>query len=139
MAFGDFYFAINATFRFIHDRWGEQALIDYWTSMADAYHAPLARRFRQGGLPAVKRYWEDYFAGEPDADVTVELTAFGVEIVVRRCPAIRWLERSRREIVPYYCEHCRYICSAIAERADLTFELRGGRGSCYQVFRFEQE
>ena len=34
MSAGDFYFAINATFRFIHDLYGRDALVDYWSSMA---------------------------------------------------------------------------------------------------------
>ena len=46
MSAGDFYFAINATFRFIHDTYGKNALIDYWTTMAREYHAGIAERFR---------------------------------------------------------------------------------------------
>ena len=74
MAAGDFYFALNATFRFIHDRWGEDALVNYWESLAREYHAPLSQRSREGGLPAVADYWRDYFAHEPGGEVTVEAT-----------------------------------------------------------------
>ena len=134
MAAGDFYFAINATFRFIHDTWGKEALVDYWTSMAQEYHAEVADRFRQGGLEEAKRYWADYFADEPGGDVSVDLTGKGVEIDVRDCPAIRWLKDGGREIVPYYCEHCHYVSTAIAEQADMAFRLEGGQGTCHQVF-----
>jgi hypothetical protein len=134
MSAGDFYYAINATFRFIHDSWGKEALIDYWTSMAQEYHADVADGFQKGGLEAVEVYWSDYFADEPGGDVTVSLTEKGVEIDVRDCPAIRWLKNGEREIVPYYCEHCHYVSTAIVEQADMAFKLEGGGGTCHQLF-----
>jgi hypothetical protein len=134
MSAGDFYFAINATFRFVHDTYGKDALIDYWTSMAHEYHAGTAQRFRAGGLAEVRRYWADYFAVEPGGDVGVSLTGAGVELDVRDCPAIKWLKEGGRAIVPYYCEHCHYVSTAIADQAGLRFKLTGGGGTCRQVF-----
>jgi hypothetical protein len=134
MSAGDFYYAINATFRFIHDNWGKEALIDYWTSMAKEYHAETADRFREGGLEEVQRYWADYFAGEPGGEVAVSLTEQGVEIDVRDCPAIRWLKDGGREIVPYYCEHCHYVSTAIVEQAGMAFKLDGGGRTFHQLF-----
>ena len=77
MSAGDFYFAINATFRFIHDTYGKDALVDDWTWMAREYHAGVAERFRSGGLEEVRRYWTDYFAHEPGGDVSVSRTSAG--------------------------------------------------------------
>jgi len=139
MSAGDFYFAINATFRFIHDTWGREALLEYWTSMAQEYHAGVTDRFRQGGLEEVQRYWTDYFAHEPGGDVAISLTSQGVEIEVRDCPAIRWLKDGGREIVPYYCQHCHYISTALADQACMTFKLQGGGGTCRQVFGLKGE
>ena len=134
MSAGDFYFAINATFRFIHDTWGKEALISYWTSLAQGYHADVAARFRAGGLDEVQRYWADYFAHEPGGDVQVSRSQGAVEIAVRDCPAIRWLKDGGREIVPYYCEHCHYVSTAIADQAGMRFRLEGGGGVCHQTF-----
>jgi hypothetical protein len=134
MSAGDFYFAINATFRFIHDTYGKDALVDYWTSMAREYHAGVADRFSSSGLEEVRRYWTDYFAHEPGGDVSVSLTPRGVELDVVDCPAIRWLKTGGREIVPYYCEHCYHVSTTIAEQAGLSFKLEGGGGACHQIF-----
>lgn len=141
MSAGDFYFAINATFRFIHDTWGKEALIDYWNNMAHEYHAEVAERFRQGGLQAVEDYWADYFADEPGGDVSVKLVPGEnkVEIDVRDCPAIRWLKEGEREIAPYYCEHCHYVSTAIAEQAGMGFDMQGGNGTCRQWFSLTKE
>lgn len=134
MSAGDFYYAINATFRYIHDTYGKETLIDYWTSMALEYHADVAARFRAGGIEEAQRYWTDYFDHEPGGDVQVSLSDTGVEIDVRDCPAIKWLKEGGREIVPYYCEHCHYVSTAIADRAGMRFALTGGGGTCNQVF-----
>lgn len=134
MSAGDFYYAINATFRFVHDTYGKEALVDYWTSMAHGYHADVAARFRAGGLEEAQRYWAEYFAHEPGGDVRVDRTDRGVEIDVRDCPAIRWLKEGGREIVPYYCEHCHYVSTAIADQAGMRFALAGGGGTCHQLF-----
>jgi hypothetical protein len=134
MSAGDFYYAINATFRFIHDTYGKEALVDYWTSMAHEYHADVAARFRVSGLEEVRSYWAGYFGQEPGGDVHISLKGVGLEIDVRDCPAIRWLREGGRAIVPYYCEHCNYISTAIAEQAGMRFALTGGGGTCNQVF-----
>lgn len=134
MPAGDFYFAINATFRFIHDTYGKEALIEYWTTMGQEYHADLAERFRRGGLEEVRRYWADYFAQEPGGDVAVSLTPKGVELAVHDCPAISWLKKGGREIMPCFCEHCHYVSTAVAGRAGMDFALEGGGGTCHQVF-----
>lgn len=135
MAAGDFYFAINATFRFILDNYGEAALADYWRAMGAEYYAPLSKRFREGGLDAVESYWRDFFQEEPGGDVRVSRSNHAVEIDVRDCPAIRWLRDSHRDIVPNYCQHCHHVSSTIAEGAGLRFELKGGGGTCHQQFR----
>jgi len=137
MSAGDFYYAINATFRFIHDTWGKEALVDYWTSLAREYHAGTAERFRTGGLDEVQRYWSDYFAQEPAGQVAVRQTGDRVEIQVDDCPAIRWLRDGERDIVPYYCEHCHYVSTTIAEGAGITFRLEGGNGTCRQFFELK--
>ncbi len=134
MSAGDFYYAINATFRLIHDTYGKEVLIDYWTSMAHEYHADVASRFREGGLDEVQRYWASYFAQEPGGDVQVSLSGADVEIDVRDCPAIKWLKGGGREIVPYYCEHCHHVSKAIADHAGMRFALTGGGGKCHQIF-----
>jgi hypothetical protein len=139
MAAGDFYFAINATFRFLHDTWGEQALIDYWVALAREYHAPLSQRFREGGLPAVADYWRDYFDHEPGGEVAVEANDDAVVIDVKDCPAIRWLNEGGREIMPLYCRHCHHVSTALAANAGLSFQLEGGGGTCRQTFRSDPD
>ena len=142
-------------FRHLHDRYGKAALIDYWRGLGRDYYRQRTDAWRRGGPRAVADDWREYFAREPQADVSVTLepapapgSAPGtapapgsgdsggatVRLDVRVCPAIKHLRDSGREIVPYFCEHCDHVCGAMAERAGMRFERRGGMGSCVQRF-----
>jgi len=145
MANGDFYFAINATFYYFTERWGDDALVAYWQAMGREYLAPLAAQFRAGGGKAVARYWADYFAAEPGADAAVSHTnEDAVVIEVRDCPAIAWLTRSPEAVLhppphPMYCQHCLHINRALAETAGFVFTIEGGGGTCRQTFNLREQ
>ncbi len=130
----DFYYAVNATFRFILQRLGRDAWRSYLEEMGRGYFAPVNQQWAQGGLAAVADYWRAFFAAEPGADVEVRQLADRVEIQVRTCPAIAHLRAGGREIVKEYCEHCHLLGSARAQAAGLTMRLRGGDGSCLHTY-----
>jgi hypothetical protein len=133
----DFYFAVNATFRHLHDRFGKAALVDYWESLGREYYRGRAQRWREQGPAAIAQDWRQYFLNEPQADVQVVMDGVeeqSVTLDVRVCPAIKHLRDSGREIVPYFCEHCDHVCGAMAQAAGYTFERTGGMGSCRQRF-----
>lgn len=138
MAAPDFYFAINATFRWIHDNWGETALRQYWAAMGREHYAAVTEQFRQGGLEAVRDYWTAFFAAEPGGDVAVELQPGQVLVDVRTCPAIKHLRDHGREIMPLYCEHCTVVSGAMCAGAGMTVTVEGGMGQCRQTFRAEE-
>src|SRR5689334_17399130 len=109
----DFYFAINATFRFILDKFGMEGLRRYWTQLGQSYFAPVTERWKAGGLPGVAAYWKAFFGAEPGAEAEVFQEASSVVLDVRVCPAIQHLRVNKREIVPCYCQHCYFISEAM--------------------------
>lgn len=134
MSAPDFYFAINATFRHLHDRYGKEALIDYWRRLGQEYYRDRILRWREGGPQAIADDWQAYFAEEPQAEVRVSAGDDWAELDVATCPAIKHLRHERREIVPYFCEHCDHVCGSMAEQAGYQFARTGGMGSCRQRF-----
>ena len=134
MAAPDFYFAVNAMFRYLHDRYGYSALIDYWQSLGLEYYHQRWERWRAGGLQVIASDWQAYFKQEPGAAVAVSTQGDSVELDIQTCPAIKHLRDSGREIVPYFCEHCDNTCGAMTEAAGFSFERTGGMGSCKQRF-----
>lgn len=139
MAAGDFYFAINATFRFILERHGKDALVAYWRTLGQEHYAPLTERFRAGGLEAVEAYWREFLAREPGGEFEVTRGERVVEVDIRVCPAIAWLRAHGREITPGFCEHCRHVAEPVAHGAGMRFELEGGEGSCRQRYSLPEE
>ena len=131
---GDFYFAINATFRFILKQLGPDALRRYWQELGSTYYAPVTAAWKQGGLPEVGRYWRAFFDAEPGAEVQVDVAPERVTLDVRVCPAIKHLRAHGREIVPCFCQHCYYVSEATAAPAGFTVRVEGGNGACRQTF-----
>lgn len=140
MAHGDFYFTLNATWYHFTDRWGEQALVEYWQTLGSEYLRPLAHQFEAGGPAEIARHWSEHFAGEPGGDVDVmQPDAHTVVLNVRVCPALRWLRESPAAAVhrpphPMYCRHCRHVTDAMLAGTGYRFELEGGNGRCRQTF-----
>lgn len=130
----DFYYAINATFRFIIQRLGLAAWRGYLAEMGRGYFEPVNARWRKGGLPEVAAYWRAFFAAEPGSEVAVHEFADRVEVDVRQCPALRHLRAGGREIVREYCQHCYHLGAARAEASGLQMRLAGGNGSCRHTY-----
>jgi hypothetical protein len=134
MSAPDFYFGINAIFRHIHDRYGMDALVNYWRTLGREYYRGRIDHWRVGGTTAVAADWREYFAKEPGAVVDVKDSGGGVELDISVCPAIKHLREHRRDIVPYFCEHCDHVGGAMAEAAGFAYARSGGMGSCQQRF-----
>ena len=130
----DFYYATNATFRFLLARLGEDGWRRYLRDLGRDYFAPVNRAWRAGGLPAVASYWRAFFAAEPGGEVEVRELPERVEINVRVCPAIRQLRAGNREIVREYCRHCHILGEARAAAAGLQMRLSGGDGACVHTY-----
>jgi hypothetical protein len=134
MSAPDFYFAVNAIARHIHDEYGKDVLIDYWQSLGREYYAARSDRWRKDGAAALAEDWRGYFLNEPNAEVEVTVNGESVELDIQTCPAIKHLRDSDRDILPCFCEHCDHTCGAMAEAAGYRFERTGGMGTCTQRF-----
>lgn len=134
MSAPDFYFAVNAMARHIHDEYGMDVLIDYWRSLGKEYYETRAQRWATGGTAALAEDWREYFLKEPQAQLEISSDEDQVVLDVLVCPAIKHLRDCEREIVPYFCDHCDHTCGAMAEASGFSFEREGGMGTCRQVF-----
>lgn len=134
MSAPDFYFAINSMFRYLHDTYGKEVLVDYWRNLGREYYRHRIENWRNNGPSAIAEDWKSYFQKEPGAEVEVSCDDRSATLEIRVCPAIKHLRDNNREIFPDFCEHCDHVCGAMAEDAGYTFQRTGGMGSCRQVF-----
>ncbi len=130
----DFYFAVNATFRFVGAQFGEGGLRKYWREMGAQHYRFVTARIRDKGLAALRRHWEYLFAHEPGAQVALALEGGVLTLEVARCPAIAHLQAHDREIMPVYCEHCLHVSEAMCEPVGVSVTVEGGMGECRQRF-----
>ena len=130
----DFYYAINATFRFMIDRLGVDGWQRYLEELGRDYYANINGLWRQGGLSAIGDYWRAFFAAEPGAKVEVVQHVDRVQVSVHHCPAIGHLRTQGRPMVPQFCQHCFHLNQARAVAAGFEMRLTGGNGCCQQVF-----
>jgi hypothetical protein len=130
----DFYFGINATFRFIREKTGREGLVRYWKDLGAGYFAPVSKIWAAGGLAAVAEYWTEFFAAEPEAKVTVDNHPDRVVVTVKQCPAIHHLRKEGREILSEFCEHCYWVSNSIGTGSGVAVRVKGGNGSCRQEF-----
>ncbi len=130
MSANDFYFAVNAMFRHLHDRYGRDVLIDYCAPIGAGILPPACGQVAGRGAGGDRRRlagllrtrgWRSPSRSTAQPDGAVELD-------VQVCPAIKHMRDHGRDIVPYFCEHCDHVCSAMAEEAGFTFERRRGNG-----------
>lgn len=126
----DFYFAINATFRFIIGRFGIDTWKQYLAAMGRTYFAPVNRAWKHDGLEAVAAYWKEFFSAEPNAVVNICRSESEVVLNVVTCPALAHLKAHKRVPVKEYCQHCYYLGQARAQEAGLAMRLSGGNGTC---------
>lgn len=130
----DFYFAINATFRFVQNKFGQDGLRRYWTEMGTGYFKPVSASWKTKGLDGVASYWKAFFAAEPKAEVEVIRKDDAVVLEVKTCPAIKHLREHKREILGCFCQHCYFVSEAAARPAGFTVRIEGGNGRCRQTF-----
>lgn len=130
----DFYFAINATFRFIEAKLGRDGLRAYWTDLGKKYYSPVSASWQRGGLPAVADYLRAFYKAEPGAEVEITIKPESVTLDVKVCPALKHLRAGGRQIVSSFCEHCYFTSEAMAAPVGMTVRIDGGNGSCRQTF-----
>jgi hypothetical protein len=129
-----FYFAINATFRFIEQRFGREELIRYWRELGERYQQPVWQKWAEFGFAGIAGYWRAFFAAEPGGQVQVLELNDRVELQIEICPIIQYLREHKREILPCICQHCYFMSEAAAAKAGYTVRVEGGAGSCRQIF-----
>ena len=138
MGAADFFFAVNATFRYILENHGEGALHRYWQEMGAGHYCAVTEAISDRGLVALKEHWEQLFPEEPGSEVELALDGNCLTLTVKTCPAILHLKAHDREVLPVYCDHCTYVSKGMCEAAGVSVEVTGGGGSCVQVFRKAQ-
>jgi len=125
--------AYSELFRFLHQRGGKEAVVDFWGWLSDRFLTNLHDLVAEHGIRGCWLYWQ-HTLSEEAADFTMELDEEAGEfrIIMHHCPSMgRLLELKHVEPYPDYCEHCDVLYRRVLE--PLGYECLTDRSRCGQA------
>ncbi len=117
--------AYNELFRFIEQKQGKEAVVDFWNHLSDVFLNNLRDMVAAHGIRGCWMYWSKTLT-EESAAFTMELDEEKGEfsISMKYCPSKgRLLEN--KDIEPYkdYCRHCDVLYRRVLEPLGFSYEL----------------
>jgi hypothetical protein len=117
--------AYNELFKYLEDKQGKTAVIDFWEYLSDIYLTNLKESVSVNGIRGCWIYWSRSLEEEA-AEFTMELDEEAGEfsVTMHHCPSKgRLLEY--KHILPYpdYCEHCDMLYRRVLEPLGYTYDL----------------
>jgi hypothetical protein len=119
--------AYSELFRYLEDRGGHEAVVDFWEYLSDNFLGSLRDPVAEHGLRGCWMYWS-HTLNEEAADFTMELDEDAGEfrIDMHRCPS-RAMLNALDGFEPYhdYCGHCDVLYRRVLEPLgfDCTMDL----------------
>jgi hypothetical protein len=131
----DFHGALSIGFQYVKERYGLEALYEYWRRIAINCYEPLIDKLSNQGLEALEEHWGRVF-GLEGGEYKLFYRGDTLILEVGRCPAIAHLQRKGFPIAEDFCEHTvfinRELCRQAGFETHCTFEQ--AKGICRQEF-----
>jgi hypothetical protein len=126
----DFIPAYSELFKFLEERGGRAAVVDFWEYLSDNFLGNLRDLVREHGIRGCWLYWTRTL-NEEAADFTMELDEEAGEfrILMHKCPS-KGLLMALHHVEPYhdYCGHCDVLYRRVLE--PLGFECVADLSEC---------
>ena len=124
-AIREWYSGYSIIYNWFEDRYGNQALEDYWHFIAKEVYSDLAEAFQKGGLPYIRGYFQEIIE-EDDGKVRFDQTENSLTVEILECPDYIWqkayLEIGGMPRENYYRSY-ETIYGDVAKMAGMDFEL----------------
>lgn len=131
----DFHGALSYGLQFLEDRYGQDALRDFLSGLADTVYQPLVQDLRQRGLQALQDHWSRIFSLE-EGEFIVSMDGDTLVLQVQACPAVCHMRTHGYQVADHFCEHTRWlneaVCRAAGYEANVEYDQESGR--CVQRF-----
>jgi len=126
----DFIPAYSELFKFLEERGGRRAVVDFWEYLSDNFLGNLRELAKEHGIRGCWLYWS-HTLNEEAADFTMELDEDAGEfrILMHKCPS-KGLLMGLSHVEPYhdYCGHCDVLYRRVLE--PLGFECIADMSEC---------
>ena len=121
----DFIPAYSELFKYLQERGGNEAVLDFWHYLSDNFLGNLAELVRERGIRGCWVYWS-HTLNEEAADFTMTLDEENGEfkITMHKCPSKgRLLECEHIEPYPDYCRHCDVLYRRVLEPLGYDYDI----------------
>lgn len=120
---------------FIASKYGKKALDGYLAQATKVIYRDLIAEIRKRGVKALSEYWKKMYSYE-GADFNLRETGKGVELKIKKCPAIAHMRKFKYKIYKDYCRHTKIVNDTLAKVTGYKSEVVScqKRGSCVQRF-----
>ena len=121
----DFHNLFNLGLCYLHDHFGEKAVIEYLTRFAGNYYSPLSKTISKNGLSVLRDYLKRIYTAEEALDELefIESDPHSLTVRIRSCPAIRHMKKSNVAIYQNYVLTSSLVYRIIAENAGYQYQL----------------
>lgn len=129
----DFIPAYSELFKYLGDKGGPEAVVDFWNYLSDSFLGNLRDIVSEHGIRGCWLYWS-HTLNEEAADFTMELDEDAGEfrITMHNCPSKgRLLEYKHIEPYRDYCRHCDVLYRRVLE--PLGYEYSIDMSKCDQA------
>ena len=137
----DFHITLNLLLAYIGDKFGKEAVIQYLSQYARAYHRPLHEQLMTGNLTALSDYLTLIYQKE-EWPVRIRTGDGFIELQQDACPGMSHIKASGNRPSPYYVETYRTVYETICEDTPFQYQLQqfdNETGACIQLFTKKEE
>ncbi len=135
----DFHVSGRNGLKYVGEKYGDAAVVEYLERFAKAFYAPLAKKAKEEGLVALKNHIEEIYKIEKASEnVSCKLSDDELYVKVSECPGVAHIKKCEHNPTKWYVELTRTVNRTIAEMAGIGFELisyNDENGACeYRFF-----
>lgn len=131
----DFHRATNGTLTYLRKKYGQELVDEVVRRTARNVYRAIHEDLARGNPEHLLEHWT-YFFDREDGQYEVEREGDNIRFVVKRCPAIAYLQKRGLEIDPNFCRATVVMNETLAEGTpfEVATEVQGG-GRCVQTIR----
>lgn len=120
----DFHISGERGLRYVGERFGDAAVVEYLKRFTKAYFAPLIEEVKKNGLCEMKKHIESIYEIEKKKEnVNCKLEDGKLVVKVSECPGVIYMKSAGYEPSEWYIENTRTVNRVIAEESGYEFEL----------------
>ena len=137
----DFHITLNILLEYIDKQFGKEAVVQYLSQYARAYHQPLHEQLKAGNMTALLDYLTQIYQKE-EWHVQIRFGDSFIELQQDACPGISHIKASGNQPYPYYVETYRTVYETLCEGTPFQYQLQrfdDETGACTQLFTKKEE